>query len=208
MTLKNVDFPSPGQLRGGWAALAAVLASRGWDDDVYAAGKKWFYHDGGGNWACLRIVEPSSAVLVGHDHEYSQTYFRDAATYFGEEETDLLKGAPDWWGEDIDRMPFGDWIGFIYGWNGGAWQRADYDASDGFEALNLKGACSIDDVQLIKSHAASAPGLNGKELDEAKLAVLVSADAEITPAMLEAVVPGWNIDAGVAAARKFLEATL
>lgn len=32
-----------------------------------------------------------------HDHEYSETFFRDAAEYFEEEETDLLAGARDNW---------------------------------------------------------------------------------------------------------------
>jgi hypothetical protein len=35
---------------------------------------------------------------------------------------------------------------------------------------------------------------------------LVQADANVTDTLLEAVVPNWDIAAGVAAARKFLEA--
>ncbi|BAU07053.1 hypothetical protein FIS3754_29770 [Fischerella sp. NIES-3754] len=40
--------------------------------------------------------------------------------------------------------------------------------------------------------------------DEA-LRALVSADVQITPKMLQRVIPGWDVEAGVAAARKFLE---
>ena len=94
MPLVNVDLPNPITFRGGWAALAAVCASRGWTDDVYADDDQWCYHDGGGNWACVRFRENGRAVLLGHDHEHSETYFREAATYFEEEETDLLKDAP------------------------------------------------------------------------------------------------------------------
>src|SRR5690349_2626430 len=69
MSLVDVDLPSPAQMRGGWAAFAAVLASRGWGRDAYAEPDQWLYHDGGGNWACLRFVEKDKVVLLGHDHE-------------------------------------------------------------------------------------------------------------------------------------------
>ena len=121
MSLVKIDLPSPIELRGGWAALAAVCAARGWRDDVYAKINKWLYHDGGGNWACLRFNDKDKAVLFGHDREYSETYYGKAAKYFEEEETDLLADAPDWWGEDLSVESFGEWIGFIYGWNGHKW---------------------------------------------------------------------------------------
>jgi len=90
MSLVEVSLPSPAQLRGGWAAMAAVCVSRGWTDSVWAEGQAWFFHDGGGNWATLRFVGDGRAVLIGHDHEYTETYFRDAAKYLQEPETDLL----------------------------------------------------------------------------------------------------------------------
>ncbi|MCX7594600.1 MAG: hypothetical protein N2235_12720 [Fischerella sp.] len=205
MSLVDVDLPPPSAMRGGWAALAAVLAARGWGRDVYAEPNQWLYHDGGGNWASLRFVESNKILLVGHDREYSETYFRKAAEYFGEEETDLLKGAPDWWGSKLDPRPFGEWIGFVYGWDGRRWQRAEYDVQDGFEQVGLLKACSLTNIELLKEYVADAPGLCGMPPSDEALRALVSADAQITPEMLQRVIPGWDVEAGVAAARKFLE---
>lgn len=205
MPLTKVSFPTPKELRKGWAALAAVFAARGWGDDVYATSNQWFYHDGGGNWICLRFKDKNQAVLIGHDHEYTETYYGEAAKYFEEEETDILKGAPDWWGFDLSPLPFGEWIGFVYGWDGVQWQRSNYNEHDGFESVNLKGACSINKLELLTVHAQDAPGLNGSPPNKEKLQELVSADAEISKELLEAVIPGWDIEAGIIAAKKFLE---
>ncbi len=204
MALIDVDLPSPAALRGGWAALAAVHAARDWGD-VYAEADQWLFHDGGGNWACLRFVEHDKILLVGHDHDYSETYFGDAANYFGMEETDLLDGAPTWWGAKLDPHPFGNWIGFVYGWNGHKWQRAAYDAPDGFEQLGLLEACSVSDTDELTEYAADAPGLQGLPPDADAIRDLVSADAAVTSALLQRVVPGWEVDVGAAAARKFLD---
>lgn len=204
-SLVDLDLPHPSALRGGWAALAAVLASRGWGRDVRAEPDQWLYHDGGGNWACLRFIAKDKIVLVGHDHEYSETYFREAAKYFQEEETDLLRGAPAWWGSRLDPKPFGEWIGFVYGWNGRKWQRAGYDKQDGFRQVGLLGACSLTDTNLLKEHALEAPGLRGTPPTPEALRALVAADGKVTPELLQSVVPGWNIQAGVAAAHKFLD---
>lgn len=206
MTLVEITIPTPLALRGGWAAFAAVCSSRGWADSAYADGNHWYYHDGGGNWASLRFFAQDRAVLIGHDHEYSETYFREAATYFGEEETDLLAFAPDWWGQDLDPKPFGEWIGFIYGWDGTRWQRSPYEKPDGFSSVGLIDGCSINDTSDLTEFAAEAPGLNGQLPDQAAIAALIAADASITDDLLAAVVPGWDIAAGVAAGRKFLEA--
>lgn len=205
MNLIDVDLPPPSRMRGGWAALAAVLASRGWDREVYAEPDQWLYHDGGGNWACLRFIERDKIILLGHDHEYSETYFGEAAKYFNEKETDLLNGAPGWWGSKLDPKPFGEWIGFVYGWNGRKWQRAGYDVQDGFEQVGLLRACSLTDTELLKNHAADAPGLREMPPRAEALRALVSADGKVTPELLQSVVPGWNINAGVSAAQKFLE---
>ncbi len=192
-------------MQGGWAALAAVCAAHGWKDIVYATADQWLYHDGGGNWACLRFIDKDKAVLFGNDHEYSETYFGEAAEYFGEEETDLLAGAPDWWRIDLTILPIGDWVGFIYGWDGRKWQRADYETEDGFNSVGLLSACSISDYEDLIEFASEAPGLNGQPPELEALGALVAADANITSGLLEAVVPGWNIEAGVEAARKFLD---
>lgn len=208
MSLVILDLPSPASLRGGWAAFSAVCASRGWKDDSYATTDEWRYHDGGGNWACLRFLGDGRGVLVGHDHEYSETYFGEAAEYFNEEETDLLANAPDWWRQNLSGSPFGDWLGFIYGWDGMRWQRASYEKSDGFKMLGLLECCSTNNTDQLAKHAADAPGLNGYAPCPEALAALVNADASVNRHLLESVVPGWDIVAGVAAARKFLEAKL
>lgn len=207
MALVDVDLPHPSRMRGGWAALAAVFGARGWQREAWAAPDEWFYHDGGGNWASLRFVEQDKLVLIGHDHEYSETYFREAAKYFGEEETDLLRGAPDWWASKLDRPLLGEWIGFIYGWNGHRWQRADYDKPDGFDQVGLLQACSLTDMTALEQSAADAPDLDGLPPGDS-LRALVAADAEITHELLARAVPGWDIGAGVAAARRFREMRL
>jgi len=204
--LVPVDFPSPSDLRGGWAALAAVMSARGWGDEVFATDTEWHFHDGGGNWATLRFFERDRAVLIGQDHEYSETYFGDAAQYFGEEETDLLMDAPDWWQQNLAPGPHGEWLGFIYGWDGTQWQRASYDKEDGFTFVNLAGACSLNDLDYITQHSFDAPGLADGKPDAKELQALVAADAQVTEAMLNDAVPGWDSAAGAVAARNFLKA--
>ena len=209
MPLIRLALPTPAALRGGWAALAAVCAAQGWTGDVYATPDAWFYHDGGGNWVILRFLGQGRAVLLGNDHEYSQTYFGAAATYFGEEETDLLKDAPAWWREALDPSPLGEWIGFVYGWDGTAWHRADYTAPDGFDAVGLLRACSLADLGTLQDYSTlhdyteEAPGLTGSPNREA-LAALVRADGHLTPALVERAAPGWDAEAGARAGRAFL----
>ncbi|WP_347238394.1 hypothetical protein [Dietzia sp. B19] len=142
--MREIDLPSPDTMAPRWSALAAVLAAYGprWAESAYSDGSTWHYDDGGGNWADIRFLGDGRAVLLGHDHEYSETYFRSAAEYFGESETDLLSGCPPWWAEAIgdylDRIDSeGTWIGFIYGYDGSTWTRADYDGDDGFTSLNV-----------------------------------------------------------------------
>lgn len=204
MSLVTLDIPEPQQLRGGWAAMAAVCAARGWNDSAYAEKDQWLYHDGGGNWACLRFQHGGRVVMLGHDHEYSETYYGEAAEYFQEEETDLLAAAPDWWAADLNPQPLGEWLGFVYGWDGLQWQRAAYDLDDGFISVGLVDMCCDDSFDLLRQFASDAPGLNGEEPDAEALRQLVAADGNITAALLGAVVPGWDIEAGVAAGRKFL----
>lgn len=208
MSLVTLDLPSPASLRGGWAAFSAVATSRGWHDSAYATTNEWLFHDGGGNWACLRFLDNRRAVLLGNDHEYSETYFGSAAEYFDAEETDLLADAPDWWSRNLDPSPFGEWIGFIYGWDGKKWQRAKYDRPDGFEQIGLLKSCSVNNFNELAEYVADAPGLLGQTPGADSLSALVKADANVDRELLEAVVPGWDIDAGVTAARQFLNVKL
>jgi hypothetical protein len=98
--------------------------------------------------------------LIGYDHEYSETYFDAAADYFGRRETDLFAGVPSWWKHAvsgyIDRQRRnGEWIGFVYGFDGSCWSRADYTEPDGFDALGLPFAsdatCSARIADLLNS---------------------------------------------------------
>ncbi|MEL6616095.1 MAG: proteophosphoglycan 5 [Bacteroidota bacterium] len=201
MSLVSLDLPSPASLRPGWAALAAVYAARGWTD-VCATDREWMYHDGGGNWACLRFHGADRAVLFGHDHEYSETYWGPAAEYFGEEETDLLAGAPDWWSTDLTPPSFGTWIGFVYGWDGERWHRAPYAKHDGFRSVGLIEAC-LNAAEHLVPFAKDAPGLED-EPDTDALRALVAADADLSAEIVDAAVPGWDTAAGVSAGRAFL----
>ncbi|MFD6856012.1 hypothetical protein ACFWCF_01485 [Rhodococcus sp. NPDC060090] len=142
--MQTVSIPSPDSMRSRWAALAAMMASRGpaWGRSCYASGNTWHYDDGGGNWVDLRWVDDQRAVLVGYDHEYSETYFDAAAEYFECDATDILAGAPDWWSETIAdylqrQRDKGEWIGFVYGFENGRWTRVDYSVDDGFRSVGL-----------------------------------------------------------------------
>lgn len=203
MQLIELNLPNPKKLRGGWAALAAVCAARGWDTEVYATSDEWLYHDGGGNWVCLRFKSDNQAIFIGHDREYSETYFGEAAKYFEEEETNLLEGTPEWWGFNMSPLPFGEWIGFVYGWDGEKWQRSGYNIPDGFDDIGLLNACSLNGTDYLKELSLDAPGLEGKPPTQETLDALVAADGDITYELLEATVPGWDIEAGILAAKKF-----
>jgi hypothetical protein len=207
MGLVTLDLPAPREMRGRWAAFAAVCAARGRPRGCHAAGDVWHFDDGGGNWADLHHVDGGRAVLVGHDHEYSDTYFGAAAEYVQEPETDLLAGAPDWWAPPTraatDR---GLWVGFVYGYEDGAWRRAEYERSDGFTSIGLP---AIDDERcrdLVVAFTAGAPGLTGGQPDPRAVDALIAADADVTEAHVRALIgpTGWDAAAGAAAAQAFL----
>jgi len=208
MNLIEIDIPSPKEMRAGWAALAAILASRGWKTDIYATANEWQYHDGGGNWAILRKIDKDKIVLIGYDHEYTETHFRQAAEYFKSKETNLLLGAPEWWSKDLSTGEFENWVGFIYGWDGSTWKRAEYDKEDGFNSVGLIRSCCDDPVNTIKDYASDAPGLKGKLPNESAIKKLIAADANLTSELLSEIVPGWDVDAGVLAAKQFLDIEL
>jgi hypothetical protein len=205
----TLDLPSPDQLRGRWAAFAAICASRGWGDSAFATREdgavRWHYDDGGGNWGDLVRLDGGRAVLLGNDHEYSETYFREAAEFFGEEETDLLAGAPAWWEAPVvAAMAREQWVGFAYGYDG-TWTRAEYDGDDGFESL---GHVAVDQqrcLDLCTQFASKAPGLDGREPAREDVEALIAADADVTAELLERVVPGWDVEAGLVMGRAFLE---
>ncbi len=207
MPLVTVTLPSLSTLRGPWAALAAVCAARDWGSSAHAKGPLWHFDDGGGNWADVHLLPGGRAVLLGNDHEYSETYYGPAAEYFGEPETDLLAGAPDWWREPLPAYLAGDqWFGFVHGWDGQRWQRAEYDLDDGLHSIGVPGVDPDDTAGLIAQFALAAPGNNGTRPPRGVVDALIAADGAVTPSQLEAVLggPGWDVAAGVSAANAFL----
>jgi len=205
VSLRTLDLPTPAALRGRWAAFAAICAARGWADSCHADDGVWHFDDGGGNWADLHLVEDGRAVLIGHDHEYSETYFAEAAAYFGEPETDLLAGAPDWWAPPVRAAGAqGNWVGFVYGFDGATWWRAPYEVEDGFASVGLVG---LDDGRFreqVTEFVQDAPGLTGPP-DPAAVDALAAADGDVTPALVRAVIGphGWDAEAAAGAARRF-----
>ena len=209
MELVTLDLPLPERMRGRWAAFAAVCAARGWGDSCHADGPVWHFDDGGGNWADLHHLGDGRAVLIGHDHEYSDTYWATAAEYFQEPETDLLAGAPGWWEPParaaLDR---GLWVGFVYGFSGDTWWRAAYEPDDGFASVGLPATDDDRCRELVREFAQDAPGLAGAAPEPRAVDALIAADAAVGEAHVAAVVgpTGWDAAAGAAAAREFLRA--
>ncbi|OZF54866.1 hypothetical protein CH293_09920 [Rhodococcus sp. 14-2470-1b] len=231
------DLPGPEAMRGRWALCAALTAAQGWPDHCHARpgssaapGATWHYDDGGGNWAALRIAAPriaglriadasasvsseiSRAVLVGYDHEYSETYFGAAAEYFGEPETDLLRGLPAWTGDvvadyiaDIQRS--GMWLGFVYVFDKGRWSRAAYSAPDGFAMLNLPPVSAQATTEHLAEFLNGIAGDQGVAagVDATAVAAAVAAGPAVTSEQLRAMFGARQVDieAGVAAARLF-----
>lgn len=206
MSLLPLDLPVPADLNHRWAALAGVNASRGWDH-VTCEGPLRYHDDGGGNWAAMVLLPHGRVLLFGHDHEYSDTYFGPAAAYFGEPETDLLAGAPGWWGEALaahHSEQLGEWVGFVYGWKEGRWSRADYAADDGFSALNLP---VLSHEAAVKDLTATLEGLADgatRPVDPGAVDGLVMAGPAVTADQLRGVLPpSLDADAGAARAARF-----
>lgn len=197
-------------MRPRWAAFAATLAGLGprWAQGAFATPDTWHYDDGGGNWADLCLTPVGHAVLLGHDHEYSETYFGQAAEYFDEPHTDLLADAPPWWSAAIG--PYLDditgqsiWIGFVYGFDGHTWSRAEYDVDDGFGSLSIPFTSDERCVEQIVEHLTGSA--TGPEVDLAAVRALVGAGPGVDRATLHAAFSGrdLDIDAALAAARAF-----
>ncbi|WP_328362288.1 proteophosphoglycan 5 [Streptomyces sp. NBC_00445] len=209
MGLVTLDLPAPARMRGRWAAFAALLAARGWADGCYARGSVWHFDDGGGNWVDLHHVGEGRAVMLGNDHEYSETYYGPAADYFGEDETDLLAGAPDWWRPVVSQvMATDEYVGFVYGFDGTRWQRAEYDLTDGFLSVGLPALNADRTHKSVVEFSQDAPGLGGAAPRTDAIDALIAADGAVTEAHVTAVIGkgGWDAAAGAAAAREFLAA--
>lgn len=216
MGLATVEMPTPMQLRGAWAAHAAVLSARDWGDGCWARGPRWHFDDSGGNWADLHHLDGGRAVLVGRDHEYSDTWWGEAAREFGEEETDLLAGAPGWWAAPLTAYASSDWIGFVYGFEDGVWQRAEYDADDGLASIGVPGLAlpapgSEDDADRLLTFAADSPHLGDRKPTKEIAEALIAADGLISADLFRLLIGDepadspWDVGAATLAALRFRE---
>lgn len=205
----TLDLDPLPQWADRWAAVAGVLAATTGDAaGANATDGDWYYDDGGGNWAFLYRFADGRAVLTGSDHEYSQTYFGQAAAYFGEPETDLLAGAPHWWRQAVDahEPSRGEWISWVYGWDGHRWQRARYETPDGFAQLKLPALSDTATAGFVREWVEQSATGQDVARDGA-MAQLLAAGAHVTPDQLRAVGPAAaaHADLGADAARAFTE---
>lgn len=122
--LVPVTLPPPG-------ALADQL--RGFSDRARVAehGPLLTVDAGTGDTIRLLELEDGRALLLDYDED-DEVYFRGAAEYFGEYETDLCDHAPSWWSEAIaQHCPWVDdpdaaqWVSQLFAWDGKRWQRSD-----------------------------------------------------------------------------------
>ncbi|NKY96498.1 hypothetical protein [Nocardiopsis alborubida] len=128
------DLPPPHVLWARGAALAALGVSRR-SGLLSFEGQSLLYDDGGGNTWRLAWVEGDRAVLVGYDHEFSETLDYVSRPF------DLLQDAPVWlpwtW---IAELEAAECVAFVYWWDG-AWARTPYPddlEDDGLEAVLSK----------------------------------------------------------------------
>ncbi|MBP2357876.1 MULTISPECIES: proteophosphoglycan 5 [Streptomyces] len=206
MGLVQLNLPRPMSLRGRWAALAAVRAAWGRGDDCRAEGSLWHYDDGDGNWADLHHRGDGRAVLLGHSNEDSETFYAEGSDFFEEPETDLLAGAPEWWEPPVRGAREGElFLGFVYGFDGSTWERAEYDAEDGFRGVRLPALSDESTRASILALIEHASGPQGSLPSRESVDALIEADARIDKELLADVVPstGWDVTAGVAAALAF-----
>ncbi|KPC79208.1 MULTISPECIES: hypothetical protein [Streptomyces] len=209
MALVQLDLPDPMAMRGRWAALAAVQAASGHGERCRALWPLWHYDDGHGSWADLHHLDEGRAVLLGQDRNDSETFYAEAADFFEERETDLLADAPEWWEPPVRRVRDAElFLGFVYGFDGGTWHRAEYDLDDGFASVGLP-ALSTDRTReaiLGTVRHVSHPG--GGEPSHESVDALTAVDGEVDAGLLAALVPSadWDAEAGAAAARAFLAA--
>ncbi|WP_116246461.1 hypothetical protein [Nocardiopsis sp. FIRDI 009] len=135
------DLPPP-HLLWARAATMAALAALGCRTPLALDGRILFYDDGGGNTWRLTWVEGNRAVLVGYDHECSDTL------ELLPDSLDLLRGAPDWlpW-EWVGGLEAAEQAAFVYWWDG-AWGRTPYpdDLEDDGLAILLKDLASTDEA--------------------------------------------------------------
>ncbi|PJE99498.1 proteophosphoglycan 5 [Streptomyces carminius] len=205
MGLVELDLPAPAEMRGRWAALAAVRETRGWGDGCRAEGPVWHYDDGGGNWLDLHHLGDGRAVLVGNDHECSPD---------PEELPDLSAEVPDWWRPTLrEAVRKNEHVAVVYGFDGTVWWRVDYGMDDGFSAVDLPALTRERTRERISGTCSYSPsGAHDPTLPEPSdeaVDALIAADADLTEELVAAVVGTEGREPAAAAAahaRRFLEA--
>lgn len=148
MTLEHVSLAdSPRTILDYLAAVVAVRAAVGLgapsadsavsgssepgESGGSAATSHPTWSDENGSWLTLVLPGDGRALLAGWHADESETEASGTSLDGG---TDLIDTAPGWWRRGIDHARARrDVLGFLYGWDGGAWWRAPYDTADGFD---------------------------------------------------------------------------
>ncbi|MBM7439761.1 proteophosphoglycan 5 [Streptomyces sp. HB132] len=205
MALVQLNLPHPMVMRGRWAALAAVQAAAGRGERCRALWPLWHYENGDDSWADLHHLDEGRAVLLGQDRNDSETFYAEASDFFEEPETDLLAGAPDWWEPPVRRVREAQlFLGFVYGFDGHIWQRAEYDLEDGFKNVRLPALSAERTREAVLDTARQTAGQDVREPSRTCVDALIAADAAVDPPQVAAVAAtGWDADVGAAAARAF-----
>lgn len=90
----------------------------------------WCHATGAGGWWRLSLHDGGRAVFAGQDP--------DADTHVCEERPDFLAGGPQWLPWELLRDDAdGNLLGFLYWWQGDAWERAPYPADAREDGLRL-----------------------------------------------------------------------
>lgn len=114
-------------------------------------------------------------------------------------------------------------LGFAYGFDGSGWYRAEYELEDGFRSVGLP-ALSADRTReriqaAVQAAVQQGPGGGGRRaaggaerevVDPEAVDALIAADGAVDAALVVEAAPGgpsspgWDPEAGAAAARAFL----
>lgn len=204
--LIGMEIPTPKSLARRWAVVSAVKTALGYGDSCNGSQNHMYHDDGGGNWVAMDVLDDQRALLYGHDHEASENVLSGTGGD-SDVEMNLLAKTPDWWNAGLPRE--GVPIGFVFGFEGGSWARAEYDHADGFLSVGFPMKSDEALAEEIVDWIGDASRRSGTRHipAPADLTAAISEGANITVEVLGAICgPGiGDLEAGVAAARNFLE---
>lgn len=134
--MSTVELPAPEQLRGRWAAFAAVWVGAGINTQPSTGPRAqdgdWVYEMELGQWAYLVRFKNGRAVLAGQ----SNPDIRRSPQQEASARKALLAGTPAWWSTVEEVLPKQAVLGFVMGWDGTKWTRsADAPAEGGFDRM-------------------------------------------------------------------------